>query len=79
MKPTSFVPMVGEISPEDAGKVPGLDAVISHWTGDEYSAEEWFGELNGCWGTSGFAMRRGGEAQGFVVYAPPEHVSSAAR
>ena len=33
MKPTSFVPMVGEVSPEDAGGVPGLGAVISHWTG----------------------------------------------
>ena len=27
MKPTSFVPMVGEISAEDASEVPGLQAV----------------------------------------------------
>src|SRR4029450_12023293 len=79
MKPTSFVPMVGEISAEDAGEVPGLGAVVSYWTGDGYSAEEWFYELNDRWGTAGFAVRRGGEVQGFVIYAPPEHLAGAAR
>jgi hypothetical protein len=79
MKPTSFVPMVGEISAEDASEVPGLGAVISYWTGDRYSAEEWFRELNDLWGTAGFAVRRGGEVQGFVVYGPPEHLAQAAR
>ncbi|HSK86007.1 MAG TPA: hypothetical protein VK902_21760 [Rubrobacter sp.] len=79
MKPTSFVPMVGEISAEDASEVPGLGAVISYWTGDRYSAEEWFRELNDLWGTAGFAVRRGGEVQGFVVYGPPERLTQAAR
>jgi hypothetical protein len=79
MKPRSFVPMVGEISAEDAGDVPGLEAVISYWTGDEYSAEEWFRELNGSWGTAGFVVRRGDEVQGFVVYGPPERLPRAAR
>ena len=79
MKPTSFVPMVGEISAEDASEVPGLGAVISYWTGDKYSAEEWFRELNDLWGTAGFAVRRGGEVQGFVVYGPPERLPRAAR
>src|SRR5215211_7620315 len=79
MKPTSFVPMVGEISAEDASEVPGLGAVISYWTGDRYSAEEWFRELNDLWGTAGFAARRGGEVQGFVVYGPPERLARAAR
>ncbi len=79
MRPTSFVPMVAEISCEDAGEVPGLQAVISYWTGDSYSAEEWFGELNSLWGTAGFAVRRGGEVQGFVVYGPPERLERAAR
>ncbi|HEX5914104.1 MAG TPA: hypothetical protein VFY54_13320 [Rubrobacter sp.] len=78
MKPTSFVPMVGEISAEDAGEVPGLGAVISYWTGDRYSAEGWFRELNDVWGTAGFAVRRGGEVQGFVVYGPPERLARAA-
>jgi hypothetical protein len=79
MKPTSFVPMVGEISAEDASEVPGLGAVISYWTGDRYSAEEWFRELNDLWGTAGFAVRRGGEVQGFVVYGPSERLAQAAR
>ena len=79
MKPTSFVPMIGEISAEDASKDPGLGAVISHWTENGYSAEEWFRRLNDGWGTAGFALRRGGEVQGFVVYAPPKYLAGAAR
>ena len=79
MKPTSFVSTVGEISAEEAVGVPDLDAVISYWTEDECSAEEWFHELNDRWGPTGFALRRGGEVQGFVVYAPPEHLPGAAR
>ena len=79
MKPTSFVSTVGEISAEDAVGIADLDAVISHWTEDGYSAEEWFNELNDRWGAAGFAVRRGGEVQGFVVYAPPEHLAGAAR
>ncbi len=79
MRPTSFVPMIAEISCEDASEVPGLEAVISYWTGDEYSAEDWFRGLNGTWGTAGFAVRRGGEVQGFVVYGPPERLGRAAR
>jgi hypothetical protein len=79
MKPTSFVPMVGEISARDAGEIPGLGPVISHWTEEGYSAEGWFRELNDDWGTAGFAVRRGGEVQGFVIYAPPRHLAGAAR
>jgi hypothetical protein len=79
MRPTPFVPMVGEISAENASEVPGLEAVISYWTGDRYSAEEWFRELNDVWGTAGFVLRRGGEIQGFVVYGPPERLARAAR
>ena len=79
MKPTSFVSTVGEISAEEAVGVPDLDAVVSYWTDDVYTAEEWFHELNDSWGPAGFALRRGGEVQGFVVYAPPEHLARAAR
>jgi hypothetical protein len=75
MKPTSFVPMVGEISAGDVREVPGLQAVVSYWTEEGYSAEEWFQELNDLWGTAGFAVRRGGEVQGFVVYGPPERLA----
>jgi hypothetical protein len=79
MKSPSFVSTMGEISAEDAVGVPGLDSIISYWTDDEYSAEGWFHELNDRWGTAGFAVRRGGEVQGFVVYAPPELLVRAAR
>lgn len=79
MKPTSFVPIVGEVSPRDAGEMPGLGPVISYWTDGGYSAEEWFRELKDDWGTAGFAVRRGGEVQGFAVYAPPERFAGAAR
>ena len=79
MKPTSFVSTVGEISAEEAVGVPDLDAVISHWTDDGYTAEEWFHELNDQWGPAGFALRRGGEVQGFVVYALPEHLQGVDR
>ncbi len=71
--------MVGEISAEDAGEIPDLEAAISYWTDGGYSAEGWFRELNDRWGTAGFAVRRGGEVQGFVVYGPSERLASAAR
>ncbi len=79
MRPTSFVPMVGAISPEDVGEVPGLEAAVSYWTGGTHSAEEWFREIEDSWGTAGFVVRRGGEVQGFVLYGPPERLARAAR
>jgi len=79
MRPTSFVPMVGAISPEDAVEVPGLEAAVSYWTGGTHSAEEWFRELEDSWGTAGFVVRRGGEVQGFVLYGPPERLARAGR
>src|SRR5918994_7535085 len=79
MKPTSFVSTVGEISAEEVVGVPDLDAVISYWTDNGYTAEEWFHELNDDWGPAGFAVRRGGEVQGFVVYAPPQRLAGADR
>ena len=77
MKPTSFVPTVAAISPEDAAEIPGLEAAISHWTGGACPAEKWFREVNAGWGTAGFVSRRGGDALGFVVYAPAEHLPHA--
>ena len=59
MKPTSFVSTVGEISAEEAVGIPNLDAVISYWTDDGCTAEEWFHELNDRWGPAGFAVRPG--------------------
>ena len=59
MKPTSFVPTVGGISPGEVGEIPGLEAALSHWTEGSCSAEEWLRELNARW-----------ETAGFVVYGP---------
>ena len=77
MRPTSFVPTIAAISPGEAGGVPGLGAVISHWTGGTRPLEEWFRELDACWGTAGFVVHRGDDVLGFVVYAPGEHLPRA--
>lgn len=79
MRAVRFVPMVGGISAGNAHEVPGLEAVISHWTEGERSAEEWFEELNETWGAAGFVMRRGADTLGFLVYAPPEYLPHAGR
>jgi hypothetical protein len=77
MRPTSFVPTIAAISPGEAGKVPELDAVISHWTEGRRTPEEWFRELGDRWGTAGFFVHRGDDVLGFVVYAPAEHLPHA--
>ena len=77
MKPTSFVPTVAAISPEDAAEIPGLEAVISHWTERACSAEDWFREVIAGWGTAGFVVRRGDEASGLVVYGPNDRLPRA--
>ena len=79
MKATSFVPVVGEILPDEASRVPGLEAVISHWTEGDRSPEEWLREVGGGWGTAGFVVRRGDETCGFVVYGPRAHLPRAGR
>ena len=79
MKPASFVPVIGTISPDEAGEVPGLEETISYWTEGTRSAEEWFRELDGHWGTAGFVVRRGEETMGFVVYGQREHLPRAGR
>jgi hypothetical protein len=77
MRPASFVPTIAAISAGEAHKVPGLEAVISHWTEGRRSPEEWFRELGACWGTAGFGVHRGDDVLGFVVYAPGEHLPRA--
>jgi hypothetical protein len=71
MKAASFVPVIGAISPDAADGVPGLAEAVSFWTQGRPAAE-WFREMEECWGTAGFVVRRGKEVQGFVVYGPPE-------
>ena len=78
-KPTSFVPMVAAIAPQEAGEVPGLEDAVSYWTEGACSAGEFFRELDASWGTGGFVVRRGGEVQGFVLYGPPASLPRAAR
>jgi len=77
VKPTSFVPTIAAISPEDAGGIAGLEAIVSHWTEGACSAEDWFREVGAGWGTAGFTVRRGGDVSGFVVYGPAEHLPRA--
>jgi hypothetical protein len=71
MKAASFVPVIGEISPETADGVPGLSETVAFWTRGRPAAE-WFREMEEGWGTAGFVLRRGEEVQGFVLYGPPE-------
>ena len=74
-----FIPTVAEISAADAGEVPGLEAVVSHWTEGALSAGEWYAEVSEAWGTAGFAVRRGEDVLGFAVYGPPAYLPRAGR
>src|SRR5947209_5138918 len=79
MRPIPFMSAVAEISAGEAARVRGLEAVISYWTEDAYSAEEWFAEVSASWGSAGFVMRRGEEVLGFAVYGPRECLPRAGR
>ncbi len=79
MRPIPFIPTVAEISAAEAGGIRGLEAVISYWTEDAYSAEEWFREVLASWGPAGFVVRRGEEVLGFAVYGPLEYLPRAGR
>ena len=71
MKAASFVPVIGEISPDNADGVPGLAEAVAFWTRGRPAAE-WFREMGDCWGTAGYVLRRADEVQGFIVFGPPE-------
>ena len=71
MKVASFVPVIGPITPDAVDGVPGLVEAVSLWTQGRPAAE-WFREMEECWGTAGFVVRRGDEVQGFVFYGPLE-------
>ena len=79
MKSLSFMPMIEDLSADNIQKVRGFEAAVSHWTEGACAAEEWLNEVGECWGNAGSLMLRGGEALGFVVYAPLEHLPRAAR
>lgn len=74
-----FIPTVAEISAAEAGEVPGLEAVVSHWTEGAVSAGEWYAEVSEEWGTAGFAVRRGEDVLGFAIYGPSEYLPRAGR
>jgi hypothetical protein len=74
-----FIPTVAEISAADAGEVPGLEVVVSHWTEGALSASEWYAEVSEAWGTAGFTVRRGEDVLGFALYGPLTHLPRAGR
>lgn len=73
------MPTVSEISVAEARNIPGLEAVVSYWTEGAFSAEEWYEEVSGSWGTAGLVMRRGEEVMGFAVYGPHGYLPHAYR
>ncbi len=78
MRAAPFVPTIGALSADRVDEVPGLGAAISFWT-EGRPAEEWLREVEGCWGTPGFVLRRGEEVQGFVLFGPRESLPRAGR
>lgn len=70
LRPSSFVPSVQEITPQDADRVYGLEAVVSYWAGGRRAAG-WIREAREEHGGAGFYVIRGGEVLGFLVSAPP--------
>ena len=79
MCPVPFIPTVEEISARDVPGIRGLEATISYWTEGARPAKEWFAEVSASWGPAGLVMRRGEEALGFAVYAPPGYLPRAGR
>ncbi len=76
LKAPSFVPSVSEITPEDVGRVAGLDAVMLHWTGGGF-AEERVREIREDFGSAGLFVERGENVLGFLVYGPKSHFPKA--
>lgn len=74
LRPLPFRAVISEIPASDAPGIPGLDAVVAHWTEGACTAGEWFEEMDETWGASGLVMRRGEETLGFAVYGPPDRL-----
>lgn len=79
MRQLPFIPTISEISAGEVREIPGLEAVVSYWTEGAFSAEEWYEEMPGSWGTAGLVMRRGEEVMGFAVYGPHAYLPHAYR
>lgn len=78
MKQVPFVPVVREVSPEAAGRTPGLESAISYWTEDGCSVGEWLREASESRGAA-LAMRRGDEQLGFALYGPRQFLPRSER
>jgi len=85
LKAPSFVPAISEITPDDVGRVAGLEAVMLHWTlgcgSSESSVESLVSErvrrIREDFGSAGLFVERGGEVLGFLVYGPKLHFPKA--
>lgn len=80
IKAPSFVPSVSEITPEDVGRVAGLDAVMLHWVDGGSAggfAEERVREIREDFGSAGLFVERGEDVLGFLVYGPKSHFPKA--
>ena len=70
---------IGEIPPHEIQNIPGLSEAISYWNEGAYPSEEWLQKVKDSWGPAGYAMRRGEEVLGFVVFGPVEFFTRAHR
>jgi hypothetical protein len=77
LKAPSFVPTISEITPNDVGRVAGLEAVVLHWTDGCGPAEERVRGIREDFGSAGLFVERGGDVLGFLVYGPKGHFPKA--
>lgn len=75
----SFVATVGEILPNEANEVPELVRTISYWNEDACPPEDWLRQIKSSWGPAGYAMRRGNEVLGAVIFGPAKFLPRAER
>ncbi|CAN5652962.1 hypothetical protein BH24ACT22_BH24ACT22_03120 [soil metagenome] len=68
----SFVATISEILPSEAKEIPALAETISYWNEGACQPDEWLRWTETSWGPAGFAMRRGEEVLGFVLFGPAE-------
>ncbi|MGB3635914.1 MAG: hypothetical protein WA982_17890 [Rubrobacteraceae bacterium] len=79
MKHMSFVTTVGEILPNEANEVSELAETISYWNEGTCPPDEWLRRIKDSWGPAGFAMRRGEEVLGFMIFGPVEFLPRVSR
>lgn len=75
----SFVATVREILPEETDEVPELARAISYWNEGACRPEEWLRQVKSSWGPAGYAMRRGNEVLGTVIFGPAKFLTRVER